>query len=118
MYVDGFVLPVPKNKVAAYKKIATNAGKIWKKHGALQYMECEGDDLQVDEQWTMAFPTMVKPKKTETIFFSFIVFKNKAHRNKVNKLVMADPGIQCDPNDMPQDCKRMAYGGFKALVNL
>jgi uncharacterized protein YbaA (DUF1428 family) len=116
MYVDGFVLPVPKNKIKQYKKIATTAGKVWKDHGALQYMECQGDDLKVNEEWTMAFPTMVKPKKTETIFFSFIVFKNKAHRDKVNKKVMADPRIQCDPKDMPMDCKRMAYGGFKALV--
>lgn len=117
MYVDGFVLPVPKNKIAAYKKVATVAGKVWMEHGALQYMECQGDDLKVNEAWTMAFPTMVKPKKNETIFFSFIVFKNKAQRDKVNKKVMADPRIQCDPKDMPMDCKRMAYGGFKALVS-
>ncbi|MGE3278371.1 MAG: DUF1428 domain-containing protein [Candidatus Altimarinota bacterium] len=117
MYVDGFVLPIPKDKVKAYKKMATVAAKVWKDHGALQYAECQADDLKVDEKWSLPFPKLVKPKPNEVIFFSFIVYKNKAHRNAVNKKVMADPRLKCDPKDMPFDCRKMAYGGFKALVS-
>lgn len=117
MYVDGFILPVPKSKLKAYKKMASLGAKVWKDHGALQYMECQADDMKVDEKWMMAFPKMVKPKAGETIFFSYIIYKNKAHRDKVNKAVMKDKRMQSPPKDMPFDCKRMAYGGFKVLVS-
>lgn len=114
-YVDGFVLPVPTKHLKSYKSIATNAGKVWMEHGALQYMECVGEDLK-DTGYSLPFPKMVKPKPGETIFFSFIVYKSRAHRDSVNKKVMADPRIKCDEKNMPFDCKRMAYGGFEALV--
>lgn len=113
-YVDGFVLPVPKKNVKAYKKMAALGGKMWMKHGAVQYFECEGDDMKAE--WSLSFPQMVKPKAGETIFFSFIVYKNKAHRDKVNKKVMSDPSMNDAPKKMPFDVKRMAYGGFKAVV--
>lgn len=117
-YVDGFVLVVLKNKMNEYKKMAQGAAKIWKKHGALQYFECAGDDLS--PAWvTLKFPKMVKAKKGETVFFSFIIYKNKAHRNKVNAKVMKDPAMN-DPTwkdkPTPFDMKRMAYGGFKTIV--
>lgn len=115
MYVDGFVLPIPKNKIKAYKKMAAEGCKMWMKYGALQYMECVADDLKANE-YSMPFPKMVKPKPGETIFFSFIVFKNKAHRDKVNKKVIAAFSAMEAPMDMPFDSKRMAYGGFKAIV--
>lgn len=118
-YVDGFVLPVPKKKIAAYRRLAQKAGKIWKEHGALQYMECVGEDLAANP-FSLAFPKMVKPKKGETILFSFIVYKSRAHRDRVNAKVMKDPRIACGPGpgEMPFDCKRMAYGGFEALVDM
>ena len=117
-YVDGFVLPVPKKNVVAYRAMARKAGKIWKEHGALEYRECMGDDLNV--QWAMPFPKLVKPKPGEIVFFSFIIYKSKAHRNAVNKKVMSDPRLasMMDPKAMPFDSKRMAYGGFKVLVDL
>lgn len=115
-YVDGFVLPVPTKNLAAYKKIASKAGKIWKELGAVAYYECVGDDLNCE--WAMTFPKLVKPKKGETIFFSFIIYKSRAHRDKVNAKVMKDPRIAAmmGPEGMPFDCKRMTYGGFKVLV--
>ncbi len=122
-YVDGFVLPVKKNKLKLYKKMAAGAGKIWKKHGALQYFECKGDDLnpKMGGMKITKFPRMAKAKPSETVFFSFIVYKSKAHRNKVNAKVMKDPAMN-DPQwkdvPMPFDVKRMAYGGFKAIVKL
>ncbi len=116
-YVDGFVLPVPKKNLAAYKKIAAKAGKLWREHGALDYKECVGDDLAV--KGMVPFPTTVKLKSSETVVFAYIVFKSKAHRNAVNKKVMSDPRLHkiCDPKDMPFDCKRMVYGGFKVFVD-
>lgn len=115
-YVDGYVLPVPKKKLATYKKIATQASKVWRDHGALDYRECAGDDLA--SSFCLPFPKVIKPKADETIVFSYIVFKSKAHRNKVNAAVMKDPRIakMCDPANMPFDCKRMVYGGFKTIV--
>ncbi len=117
-YVDGFVLAVPKKKVDAYRKLAAKAGKIWREHGALEYRECVGDDLAASGM--TRFPAMVKAKRTETVFFSWIVFKSKAHRDKVNAKVMKDPrlGKMIAGMEMPFDVKRMAYGGFRVLVDL
>ncbi len=113
-YVDGFVLTVPRKKVGAYKKIASKACKIWLEYGALDYRECVGDDLNV--QWGIPFTKIAKPKAGETVVFAWIVYKNKADRNRINKLVMKDKRLSCDPANLPFDCKRMTYGGFKTLV--
>lgn len=115
-YVDGFVLVVPKKNMKAYTAMAKKAGKIWKELGAVEYCECAGDDL--DAKFGMPFPKMAKTKAGETVVFSWIMYKNRAHRDKVNKAVMADPRIAklCDPKNTPFDMKRMAYGGFKAIV--
>ncbi len=117
-YVDGFVLPVPKKNLKEYQRIASKAGKVWIDHGALQYVECVGDDLKTG--MGLPFPTMVKPKSSETIAFSFIIYKTKAHRDKVNAAVMKDPRLaaMCKPGAMPFDVKRMCYGGFKSIVSL
>ncbi len=116
-YVDGFVLPVPKKNLQAYGRLARKAGKIWREHGALEYRECVGDDLNV--KFALPFPKMVKPKPGETIVFSWIVYKSRAHRDRINAKVMKDPRLanMCDPKSMPFDCKRMACGGFKILVS-
>ncbi len=114
-YIDGFVLPVPKKNLKAYRKLAKEAAKIWMDHGALQFFECVGEDL--DTKWAVPFPKLVKPKKGETVMFSWIMFKSRAHRDKVNKAVMSDPRLKCDPNAMPFDCARMATGGFEVLVS-
>ena len=114
-YVDGYVLPVPEKNLAIYRKIAKAAGKIWKEHGALEYRECVGDDL--NPQFGIPFGKLAKAKPGETVIFSWVVFKSKAHRNKVNAKVMADPRLTAlCPETMPFDCKRMGYGGFKTLV--
>jgi uncharacterized protein YbaA (DUF1428 family) len=115
-YVDGFVLPVPKKNLAAYRRMAQKASKIWKELGALEYRECVGDDLNI--KFCLPFPRGIKTKPGETVFFSYIVYKSRAHRDAVNKKVMKDPRIanMCDPKNMPFDCKRMLYGGFKTLV--
>ncbi len=121
-YVDGFVLPVPTKNLKAYKKMATEGGKVWMKHGALQYMECVGDDLKTVSEWGgLPFPKMVPMKKGETVFYSFIIYKSKKHRDQVNKKVMKQ--LQEDHEKhkdmkMPFDMKRMAYGGFEAIVDL
>jgi uncharacterized protein YbaA (DUF1428 family) len=117
-YVDGFVLPVPKKKLKAYAKMAAQAGKIWKEHGALEFRECAGDDLDI--KFGLPFPKGIKLKKGETVVFSWIVFKSKAHRDKVNAKVMKDPrlGQGMEGKEMPFDVKRMLYGGFKVLVDL
>lgn len=115
-YVDGFIIPVPKNKVNQYRKIAAGACKVWMKYGALNYIEAVGDDL--NSKFGLSFPKLVKPKKGETIFFSYITYKSKAHRDSVNKKVMQDPEITASMNKkMPFDSKRMSYGGFKVLVS-
>lgn len=113
-YVDGFLLPVPKKNLAAYKKMATLGKRIWMKHGALEYRECVADDLKAP--CGLPYPKLMKLKPGETVFFSYIVYKSRAHRDKVNKAVMADPAMQGAPPDMPFDVRRMAYGGFKGLV--
>jgi uncharacterized protein YbaA (DUF1428 family) len=115
-YVDGYVLPVPKKNLQAYRRIAQKAGKIWREHGALEYRECAGDDLDV--KWGVPFPRSVKLKTGETVVFSWIVFKSRAHRDQVNAKVMKDPRLaKMDPQSMPFDHKRMVYGGFKVLVD-
>ena len=115
-YVDGFVIPLKKSKVAAYGRIARVAAKVWKEHGALDYVEACGDDLKV--QFGLPFTKLAKTKAGETVFFSFITYKSRKHRDAVNKKVMADKRLlaMCDPKKSPFDVKRMAYGGFKALV--
>ena len=117
-YVDGYVLPVPKKNLQAYRRIAQKAGRIWRGHGAVEYRECVGDDLKV--KWGALFPRMVRLKPGETVIFSWIVFKSRAHRDRVNAKVMKDPRLatMMDPKAMPFDAKRMIYGGFKTLVDL
>lgn len=116
-YVDGFVIPVPKKKLAAYFRIAAKASKIWKEHGALSYIEAAGDDLKVE--MCMPFPKGIQTKAGETVVFSFITYKSRAHRDKVNAKVMKDPRVHamCDPKRMPFDGARMLYGGFKVAVS-
>jgi len=119
-YVDGFVLPVPKSKLAAYTRMAKKAAKLWKKHGALDYRECVGEDLDPKPDFKgVRFPKMAKTKEGETVVFAWITYKSRKHRDKVNAKVMADPKIadMCDGKDMPFDIKRMAYGGFKSIVH-
>jgi uncharacterized protein YbaA (DUF1428 family) len=116
-YVDGFVLPVPKKNAALYLRVARQAGKIWRAHGALAYVECVADDVKPG-RWT-SFPQAVKLKKGEVVWFSWIVFKSRAHRDRVNAAVMKDPRMQklMGP-EMPRalDGRRMIYGGFKTAV--
>jgi uncharacterized protein YbaA (DUF1428 family) len=115
-YVDGYVLPVPKKNVETYRRIAQKAGKVWRDHGALEYRECVGDDLNV--KWGKTFPRRMQSKPGETVVFSWIVFKSRAHRDRVNAKVMKDPRLakMMDPKGMPFDVKRMVYGGFKTIV--
>ena len=114
-YVDGFVIPVPKKNVQAYRRIALKAGKIWREYGALEFRECVGDDLAV--KGMVPFSRRLKLKPGETVMFSWIVYKSRAHRDRVNAKVMKDPRLgDMDPKTMPFDVKRMLYGGFKVLV--
>jgi uncharacterized protein YbaA (DUF1428 family) len=117
VYVDGYLLPVPKKNIDKYRKMATVASKVWKEHGALEYKECLADDVK--PKGMPSFLKAVKAKKGETVFFSYIVYKSKAHRDQVNKKVMKDPRITAmmpENSPMPFDHKRMFFGGFKALV--
>lgn len=116
-YTDGFLIPIPKKNIAAYRRIAQTAGKVWKEHGALEYVECVGDDL--NHKMVASFPKILKIKPDETVVFSWITYKSKASRNSVNKKVMKDPRIACmmGEKSMPFDVKRMLYGGFKIIVN-
>ena len=116
-YVDGFVLTVPKKRAAEYRKMATEGSKIWKKFGALDYKECVIDDEQ-PKTVTFTFPKMAKAKKGEQVWFSYIVYKSRTHRDAVSKKVMAYFSKQFANGDfeMPNDPKKMAYGGFKAMV--
>jgi uncharacterized protein YbaA (DUF1428 family) len=117
-YVDGFVVPVPKKNLKAYRGIAKKAGKVWRDHGALEYRECSGDDLKT--KMGAPFPKVAKTKPSETVFFSWIVFKSRAHRDRVNAKVMKDPRLaeMMDPKAMPFDAKRMFWGGFKSIVDV
>ncbi len=115
-YVDGFIVPVPKKKIEAYRRMALKAGKIWREHGALQYRECIADDVKWGKR--TSFPRSVKLKGGEVVWFSWIVYKSRAHRDRVMKKVMKDPRLadMMDPKAMPFDAKRMIYGGFKVVV--
>ena len=115
-YVDGYVVPVPKKNVAAYRRMAQKAGKVWRDHGALEFVECVADDVKPGKH--TSFPQSVKLKSGETVVFSWIVFNSRAHRDRVNAEVMKDPRLadMMDPKAMPFDGKRMFWGGFKVLV--
>jgi uncharacterized protein YbaA (DUF1428 family) len=117
-YVDGMVTPVPKAKLAEYRKMSRLCGKVWMEHGALQYVECVGDDVKPGK--TTSFPQAVKLKDGEVVMFSWIVYRNRRDRDRINKLVMADPRLAAmmDPKKMPFDAKRMFWGGFKQIVVL
>jgi uncharacterized protein YbaA (DUF1428 family) len=116
-YVDGFVLPVPQDRLGDYRKLARKAGKVWMEHGALQYVECVADDVQAGK--STSFPQAVKLKPGEVVVFSWILYRSRAHRDKVNGLAMADPRIAgMGPEAMPFDGKRMFWGGFKPIVEL
>ncbi len=117
-YVDGFVLAVPGKNLAAYRAMARKAGKVWMEHGALSYVECAGDDVPMGK--LTSFPQAVKLKKGEVVVFSWIVYKSRAQRDRINKLVMADPRLasMMNPKALPFDGKRMFFGGFKSIVQL
>lgn len=116
-YVDGFVIPVPKAQLKAYIRMAKKAGKVWREYGALEYRECVGDDLKV--KMGLPFPRLAKLRPGETVVFSWIVYKSRSHRDLVNARVMKDPRLKemCNEKAMPFDVKRMAYGGFKVIVD-
>lgn len=118
VYVDGFIVPVPKKNLAAYRNLARKAGRIWKEYGALEFKECVADDVKVGK-WT-SFPRSVKRKPNETVVFSYIVYKSRRDRDRINAKVMKDPrlGKMMAGKDMPFDGKRMIYGGFKTIVDL
>jgi uncharacterized protein YbaA (DUF1428 family) len=117
-YVDGFVVPVPKKNLPAYRRLARKAGKIWREYGALEYVECVADDVKSGK--VTSFPQSVKLKRGEVVVFSYIVYKNRAQRDRINAKVMADPRLKgLDPaSSMPFDGKRMFWGGFKVIVDL
>jgi uncharacterized protein YbaA (DUF1428 family) len=117
-YVDGYVLPVPRRNLAAYRRVARKAGRIWREHGALEYRECAGDDLDV--KGLVSFPRQLRLRRGETAVFSWIVFRSRADRNRVNARVMKDKRLagSMDPKTMPFDVTRMVYGGFKVLVDV
>jgi uncharacterized protein YbaA (DUF1428 family) len=115
-YVDGFVVAVPKNKLDEYRKIARKAGKLWREHGALEYIECVAEDVSKGK--LTSFPRAVQAKRGETVAFSWITYRSRAHRDKVNEKVMADPRLQMDGAEMPFDLKRMIYGGFEVIVEV
>jgi uncharacterized protein YbaA (DUF1428 family) len=116
-YVDGFVLPLPKANIEAYRKIATEAGAVWREHGALEYRECIADDVEPGQ--LTSFPQSVNLEEGEIVVFAYIVYESRQHRDEVNAKVMADPRIaNMDPASMPFDGKRMVYGGFETLVQL
>ena len=115
-YVDGFVVPVPKKKIEAYRRLARKAGKVWRDHGAIEFKECIADDVKMGK--LTSFPRSVKRKPNETVVFSYIVYKSRAHRDRVMAKVMKDKRIaSMDPKTMPFDAKRMIYGGFKVIVD-
>jgi uncharacterized protein YbaA (DUF1428 family) len=117
-YVDGFVVPVPRRNLDAYRRQARKAGKVWREHGALEFRECVADDVKVGK--VTSFPQSVKRKRNETVVFSWIVFKSRAHRDRVNAKVMKDPRLadMMEPKAMPFDTSRMIYGGFEVIVDV
>jgi uncharacterized protein YbaA (DUF1428 family) len=118
VYIDGFVVPVPKRKLEAYRRLAKRAGKIWKEYGALEYRECVADDVKWGKR--TSFPRSVKQKPGETVMFSYIVYKSRAQRDRINKKVMKDPRLadMMDIKTLPFDAKRMIYGGFRLLLEV
>ena len=114
LYVDGFVIPLSKKNLSVYRRMAQKAGKIWREHGALEFRECVGDDLNV--KMGLPFPRGIKIKPAETVVFSWIVYKSRADRDRVNAKVMKDPRFAKMPKEMPFDTKRMLYGGFNTIV--
>jgi uncharacterized protein YbaA (DUF1428 family) len=116
-YVDGYLLPVPKKNLRAYRKIAQKAGAIWKEYGALEYRECAGDDL--NNKWGVPYPRLLKLKRGETAVFAWIVYKSRADRDRINAKVMKDPRMakMMDPKKPIFDFKRMAFGGFNVIVD-
>jgi uncharacterized protein YbaA (DUF1428 family) len=117
-YVDGFVVPVPRKNLAAYRRMASLAGKVWREHGALEYIECVADDVKPGK--VTSFPQSVKLKRGEVVVFSWIVYKSRAHRDSVNRKVMKDPRIapMMDVKALPFDGKRMFWGGFKVMLDV
>ena len=117
-YVDGFIVPVPKKKLGAYRAMSKKAGKVWREHGALEYWECAADDVKKGK-WT-SFPRSVKLKGNETVVFSWITYKSRKDRDRVMKMVMKDPRLakMMDPKNMPFDGKRMIWGGFRPFIKL
>jgi uncharacterized protein YbaA (DUF1428 family) len=115
-YVDGFVLPVPKKNMAAYRRMARKAGRIWKEYGALEYRECVADDVKPGKR--TSFPQSVKLKGSEAVWFSWIVYRSRADRDRILKKVMADERLKGDMKSMPFDARRMIYGGFNVVVDL
>jgi len=117
-YVDGFVVPVPKKKLGQYLRMAKLGGKIWKEHGALEYVECVADDVKPGK--STSFPQSVKIKAGEVVVFSYIVYRSRAQRDRINAKVMKDPRMapMMDPKQLPFDGKRMFWGGFKTIVEL
>jgi uncharacterized protein YbaA (DUF1428 family) len=117
-YVDGFVIPLPKRNLDAYRRIARKAGKVWRDHGALEYRECVAEDVKAGE--VTSFPQSVAVKRGETVVFSWIVYRSRAHRDRVNAKVMDDPRLadMMDAKAMPFDAKRMVYGGFEVIVDV
>lgn len=115
-YIDGFVLPVPKDKIETYRAIAEKASKIWREHGALDYRECVLEDPTAQDM--VSFPQLAGVKDGETAVLAYIVYNSREHRDEVNAKIMADPRVHemCDPNNMPFECARMAYGGFQTIV--
>lgn len=116
MYIDGFILPLRKKNLAAYRKLARVAGKVWKEHGALQYIEAVADDVPAGK--VTSFPQSVKLKAGEIVVFSYAIYKSRKDRDRIMKKVMADPRLKMDPKKMPFDGKRMFWGGFKPIVEL
>lgn len=115
-YVDGYVIPITKNNLDEYKRMAELAGSVWKEHGALEYIECAGDDL--DQKELVSFKKLAGAAEDETVIFAWIIFESREHRDRVNQAVMADSRLAgMSPDSSPFDCKRMAYGGFKVIVN-
>lgn len=114
-YVDGFLVPVPKSQLDAYRQMSEKAGAIWREHGALDYMECVADDLYAMEGTVVSFPECVKAKDDEVVVFAFIIYPSREDRHRINEKVMADPRMECD---VPFDMTRMLSGGFKGLVDL
>ena len=115
-YIDGFVIPLPKGNIEQYREVAAKACALWMEHGALDYIEAVGDDLDVADQ--VPFPQLAGAKEDETVVFSYIIYESREHRDAVNAKVMADPRLQtfCNPESPSFDYRRMAYGGFRSIV--